>query len=88
MERRQHLHQNEHDADGCKRTGERFAALDRANQHTHDDGEERREYTSQQEHDPPRDRKSAAGLWQDAEEYPPWAGAQACNHGIAFSVTC
>ena len=68
MNRRQHLQQDEDDADEGERAGEAVAALHRADEHAHRDGEDRRQHAAQHEHDPPGDREAAVGLRQDGEE--------------------
>ena len=63
VDRREHLEQDEHDADERERAGEAVAALHRADEHAHRDREHRRQHAAQDEHDPPGDgeRRSAFG---------------------------
>ena len=63
VDRREHLEQDEHDADEGERAGEAVAALHGADEHAHRDGEHRGQHAAQHEHDPPGDgeERSAFG---------------------------
>ena len=76
MDRRQHLEQDEDRADQRERTGEPVAALHRADERAHRDGEDGGQHAAQHEHAPPGQRPAAVGLRQDREELPFVAFAQ------------
>ena len=60
LERRQHLQQDEHDADDGQRPGQAVAALDRRDEHAHRDREQRGQNAVQQHDRPPRPGQGAA----------------------------
>ena len=70
VDRRQHLQQDEDDADKGEGPGRGVAALHGADEHAHRDAERRRQHAARDEHDPPRDREPSIGLRQHGEELP------------------
>ena len=82
LNRRQHLQQDEDDADDAERTRQAVAALDGADQDPHRNGEQRRQDAVQQHDRPPRQRESRVGLRQRREEHPLFSTAEPskCSH--------
>ncbi len=70
MEGRQHLQQHEHHAGHAQRLRQRIAALHRADQNAHGDGEYSREQPPQHQRGPPGERERAVCLRENAEKCP------------------
>ena len=80
VNRREHLQQDEHDADEPERRRQVVTPLDRSHQAPHRDGEQCGQRPAQHEERPPRDGQRAVGLWQHARERPLLTRAQPLDH--------
>ncbi len=83
VNRREHLEQDEDDADEGEPVGEAVAALDGGNEHAHGDREDRRQHAPQHEDDPPDNRERAIRLRQHGEKLPLFRARKTSNTGSA-----